>query len=770
MGDTINLIKNGNAVTVPVEQAPALIAEGYAPESEHAQLVRNTQEERIASAPGKFVSGSLAVARGLTLGGSDIVGRAIGGKTYAKFAQSAAEAHPDITTGGTIVGAALPALVTAGESIPESIALAPSSLASGARVAVAERLGGGLLARAAGGAVEGGIYGAGNAASEIALSEDPLTAENIMGHMSSNVLLGGALGGGISLLSHGVGAALNRAGTAMREAAAAKGALSSVPEDLAGLDEAGLKAELKRATVAHEADKAAETSSLESLRRDQRTELANQILDTHEEIRASKIYQAVNDDFTKLEGKAAGVEKIDGITNAQRQLAASNASLSRLGKNPVALADNPGKAIEALQMRQSALETMQERMPQLRSALADNPAGAGLETVDSALAQTKLQIEAIRALDSKVNPVTSSRLELLKAGPSQRMEQVAAAQRALADGKDLGLVGKGIKSVATTAASGLSHFLPIPGASFAAHWMGEKAGSAVEWLARKLSGTAAKSAEATAGHAAAFLDVAAKAPRVLKGPAVATATKTLSSVRLGASGAAEPKADDLRALARARMNELKTQTMYAPQPDGTFGVTMRPEARAAMAKSFDGIRHVAPVLADKLETVAARRAVVQSQAMPRKPDVVPGQQQIGPDNWSPSDMAIRRWARIVRATEDPESVEARLAHGVISPEEAKAYRDVYPERFAALQRTISAALPTLSKTLPMRKKISLSIFSGIPVTPAMRPEILKTYQATFAVEPGSAGGTQAPRPQPNFGALGSLRDLDKPTPAQRRQA
>ncbi len=231
-------------------------------------------------------------------------------------------------------------------------------------------------------------------------------------------------------------------------------------------------------------------------------------------------------------------------------------------------------------------------------------------------------------------------------------------------------------------------------------------------------------------------------------------------MRFGASKS-QP-AEDLGPLFQQRTSELYQQTMRAP--DGT--TVMRPEARAAMAAKLDPIRQVNPILADKIETVQARKVAYLASVAPQKPEAPA--LQIGPDTWRPSDMEIRAWARVVRALEDPKSVEQRLARGIVTPEEAQAYRAVYPERFAALQREIFAAAPTLDKTLPMPKKVALSIFTGIPVAPAMQPNVLAVLQATFDVEPGSAGGTQAPRPQPNFGAMGSLRDTDKPTPAQAR--
>jgi hypothetical protein len=165
------------------------------------------------------------------------------------------------------------------------------------------------------------------------------------------------------------------------------------------------------------------------------------------------------------------------------------------------------------------------------------------------------------------------------------------------------------------------------------------------------------------------------------------------------------------------------------------------------------------VLADKLETLAVRKAEYIATTMPRRPDV--GGLQIGPDNWKPSELEMRSWARTIRAVEDPDSVEARLAEGIITPEESAAYRAVYPERFALMQQAIFQAAPTLSKTLPMSKKLALSIFTGVPVTPTMQPNVFAVLQSTFTNEQGTDGGAHAPRPQPSFGAFGSTPTTDK---------
>lgn len=801
----INVVDDhGNTASVAPEELGQAMARGYHVESatENTQrLTGEARDEEFGGVGGAVEAGGQAALRGATLGLSDVAQRAIGGEDTRRHLANLEAQNSTVSTVGNVLGSLAPALLTGGATLPES--LVEGGLAAGAEAlgsdvgatslrgalsavadaspvsmvgrlgaATSDAVGGGLLGRGIGGAVEGGLYGAGQGLSDVALSDDPLTVENVVGHITSDALLGAGVGGGLSVLSHGLGSALKRASSAVSDAQAARATLASVPEDLAAMDGTALKTEMKTATAAHAADQQAEVDSLESLRREQRAEIANQILDVHEDMRASKIYQAVNDDFTKMDGVSAGVEKIDGIPTAQRQLASSNGVLSRLTKNPIALQESPGQALAALQQRQAALETMMDKMPELRTALADNPAGAGLDSVEGALAHTKGQIDAIKTLDSKANPVTSTRLQLLKAGPSARMDAITTARDALAKGQELGIVGKAVRSIAKTAATGAGFIAggAVPGVGHLAgaavgNWLGGQASSAVEWAARKLAGTATKAADATAIHLESFLSTAGRVGKAAKAPAVALATKTLSTVRFGNGASSPSTGDDLGDLFRARSGELKAQTAYAP--DGSVQIT--PAARQQIASTFDGLRGIAPIFADRLESAAVARVEHLSSLLPRKPDAPEGAMQFGPDTWHPSDLEIRSWARHVRAAEDPASVEQRLAHGVMTPEEAGTYQALYPQRFAALQQAIALKAPTLAKTLPMQKRLALSVFTGLPLVPTLERNVLPVIQASFAVEPNSAGGTQAPRAVPQYGSRGTPKDVDKPTPSQARQ-
>lgn len=743
-GDTVTLLDaEGNAHETPrADVAEALASKRFHRESdqEHVDRVGEARkQEQMGGAAGAVVSTGLGALRTVSLGTSDAALGAIYGQHGTDQIKDLKRINPGANLAGEIGGAFLD---------PVGVYGAARTLGAAAEGSSALRA---VAGGAIGGAAEGAAFGAGQGVSELALSNDPLTAEHVASVLSSNVLLGGTVGGVAGGASKLFERGLQLAGDKLAAARATRGAVEGLPADLQGLDDAGLKQALADAKAGHAADIKAERASLEEVRGNQRAEMANQVRELHENLATERpIFHALSE----ADDIIPALKGIEGVSDARVQLAKSFRSLRGALDSPLSVERDPFPLIRPLEQRQAALETLQQKLPELHAALAGDTRAAVLEHVDAALADTKQQISSIRAL--RETPVSGHRLTALEAGPSARMEAIAAAREALKSGGELGMVGKGATGAAFGGVTALAHM--IPGVGIAAPFLGKAAADAVGTLFKRGAGAVGTVAGKAEGAAAKFLGAA----KGLDAYAAPTATKVLSAVRFGTSKA-EPPADDLGALFRHATTELYGQTMRAP--DGT--TVMRPEARQAMAAKLDPIRHVNPILADKIETVQARKTAYLASVAPKKPD--PPALQIGPDNSRPGDLAIRAWARVVRAVEDPSSVEERLARGVVTPEEAQAYRAVYPERFAELQREIFTAAPMLEKTLPMAKKVALSIFTGIPVTPAMQPNVLAVLQATFDVEPGSAGGTQAPRPQPSYGAMGSLKDVDKPTPAQARE-
>jgi hypothetical protein len=742
VGNTVNLVNGeGQSIAVPVEQAADLLAsnqyhlETGTDVANRAQA--NADEQTYGGVAGAVVAGGAALASGASGGLTDAGIAALGG---GEQLHKLREHHQALSTGMEIAGTLLPTGI--------------GGLAGRAGGAAAKVFENGVAGAIARGVVEGGIYGAGSGVSQVALSTQPLDAEHIASTLSSNMLLGAGTGGVAGGVFKAGEKALERAGSVLDHASATRAAIEGVPADLAHLDAKGLRDAYREAEIAHKADIVAERNGLESVRRAQRSGLAGEVQDLADNLATERpIFSALSQN----EELAPALKGIEGVSDARVRLAKSYTALRSFSdKSEDFLEKNVWRMEEPLRQRAEALEMLQAKIPDIHAAYAGDARADLLSHVPDALKETKAQIAAIQKFDSKLNPVAGGRLATLEAGPSQRMRAIEAAQDALSKAPELGLAAKGAKGAAFAGVTALAHM--IPGVGIAAPFLGKAASDFVGTAMQRLSGAAGSVAEKSQATLKAFLNASHKAEKFVP----TTATKVLSAVKFGAGP--EAKSGKLHDLYAARSAEIRQQTMYAP--DGS--VQMRPEARMAMAKKLDPIRAVNPLLADQIETTAARKVAFVSSKLPRKPEI--GGLQIGPDNWRPSDLQMRSWARTVRAVEDPSGVEERLLHGNMTPEDAEAYRTVYPERFAAMQQAIFEAAPTLAKTLPMKRKIALSVFTGVPLIPALQPNVLAVLQGNFAAEPGSAGGTQSPGAEPQFGKLGSLKSSDKPTPAQQRES
>lgn len=557
-----------------------------------------------------------------------------------------------------------------------------------------------------------------------ALAADPVEAEQAAATLSSKFLYANETGAEAGSVARSAERGLKRAGVTLDEAKAA----AHTPVELATLDSAGLKAARE-----------AEETAIEAARAPQRTQLVED-LGAHASALKNdeKIFLATKGiKEAALPGDAVrGSLKIQEIGKISLE---ADGQVNRLLRNPIRLAEKPELAIGALQQQENALVQLGKRESTLRQMFAADTSGeraAALDRLPSAL-------ERNRALQTQIRQLTA-------APTSERLAVIDAAKEALKS-------GGGQKSLAESMLGGsiMGHIAgAFSGMPIIGPMLGAKAGQlATDLVFGRLGKATAAASERGAAAVAKFLDVSKRAAPTLG----VLATKTLARVAYAPKRA--PDGDTtLAGLFHARTKEIKSQTMYGP--DGS--TVLRPEARAAMASKLAPIRAVSPIAADKMESLAARRLAFLSSKIPRRPEIAG--MQLGPDNWKPSDMEMRQFARYAAAVEDPTGVVERLANGTITPEDAEAMRAVYPETMASIQAAITQQLPTLHKTLPYERRVALSIFSGVPVDPAMRPEILAVLQSQFESEPGSDGGMQQPQAAPQFGSISK----PDPTPAQAR--
>lgn len=728
-------------------------------------------------------------ANEITLGGYGALGEAIGGQDYTDERLERSEANPYAAAAGSGVGLLAPGLLAPESLGGRILGKTPLGLVNraGQRLGKAAEGAGAItkIARAGiGGAVEGAGVGLGQGVQELVNSDDPLTVERAASVLSSNAMFGGVTGGVAGSLGKAAEIGLSRGKAALERAAARGVKAEGISADLAGLDAKGLRAA-----------KQAELDAIEQARVPQRAQLADDLAAHRSQMVKDKILLATK-----------GAEDAEVRALAARS-AKADKSLRGLLDNPIALAEKPQLALSALQRQQSALEGIVAKDEAIRASFTSAAASSSGEMTwrefsaknmgrlmksegghGPAMTAMAKEWKAYRAAGGIAKPEASrlvassgaraaaldavpaalernkalqARLGELAAAPaSSRLSQIADAADLIASGgpkesvakKMLGgtLFGIGAGAVAQSGIPGSQYLAPIAGAGLAGVISSRMAGK---------FGAAIRETEARAAKAlGVLLDVSKK----VTGVAPVLATKVLSRVRYGSPSDDEqpvPRSGALAHSFKRRADEIRSQVVTGQ--DGA--PVAHPQARAKIAKHLSALAATNPILADKLETLGARKLEYLAAALPKRPDLA-GLDH-GPDTWRPSDMEMRSWARRAAAADDPIGVFERAAAGTVSPEDAETLRAIYPEMLNDFKRQIIEGLPNLRKKLPFQRRLALSILTGVPVDPALDPRILRVLQSQYALEEGTEGGTQAPKAMPAFG---SVRSQDKSTPAQER--
>lgn len=759
------LSPEGKVVTVPDDQMDRALEVGYrplTPEQAGPGLTQPVSDaDSLASAA---VAGVSAAASGATLGATDALLAAIGDRGSTEALRQAREAHPVVSTTANIAGAIAGAALTGGESLAGAAAPARlateggRTIAAGMEAAGMGRIGGAVL----GGAAEGAIFGAGQGVSELALSDDPLTFERAASTLSSNVLFGGAVGGAAGLAAAGLERGLLRA----------KGAIDA---RLSGPVAEQLEPDLATMTR-RDLDVAAKTEreAIDVARQPEREAFVQALRDHEDATQAEQLW-----DYTSKHPN----RYVRGLGKESRE---ADIKVRNLLKNETGLARNPLIARDALERQAQVLSKIEsegltehaqfmrdfDRGPAtIRQQILDGKVegyivGKGGLSPTSPLIDEAVNREMVKRFgtaDIDVQPTIPARLQaVMDSGGTARtrvgnLRQMIEALAAEPTSARLTQIEAAREALSTPHAKSLGetvfHAIPFAGR------MAEIA-SVAGRVAGGLRGAIGKAGQRAGAAASSFLDVAAKGAARAVPVAPIAATKILGELRYApAAGDEQPPPPKgkatLAALYKRRTDEIKSQTAY----DETGMPRLRPEARAAMGARLAPIRATYPILADRIETLAARRIEYLSSLIPRRPDLAGI--QMGPDRWQPSDMAMRGFARSAAAAEDPHAVLERAASGSIAPEDVATLRATAPEELADFTRKIAAELPLLQRTLPPARRLALSLLTGLPVDPAMDPAILSVLQAQYTYE------LERPQAQPQFGSVKNRTEVG--TASQRRE-
>ncbi len=212
---------SGVTGTVPAENAQEAFQQGYTVQP-YQSRVQDAIQSQYGDTSGEVKAALAGTARGLTLGASDYVLPKLGVTTPEALGYYK-QANPGASMAGELAGAAVPAFLSGGDSAIADLAGAtPAGLVSraghaitegasdlmgsGATQSFAAKLAQTAAAKAAGSAVEGALYSAGNVVSEASLGDPDVNAHHVMAELGMGALVGGIFG----VAADGVGAGLGK--------------------------------------------------------------------------------------------------------------------------------------------------------------------------------------------------------------------------------------------------------------------------------------------------------------------------------------------------------------------------------------------------------------------------------------------------------------------------------------------------------------------------------------------------------------------------------
>jgi len=377
----------GEALDIPAELVDQYTARGFKLEQPGEQAERVATEQRSAEyggPVGQFAAAGLGALGTVTGGASDVALRALGGGDTIRALH---EENPFAHTAGAIAGA----------FFPVGFAGAVTGVGKG----VAEGLGGGLLARAAGGASEGALYGLGGGVTDLALSRDPLTVERATSALSSNMLFAGALGGGLGL----AGAALERG------LSRAKGAIDTALE----------KRAVSKARTPTEAIETGDLSLLDNgildaAERDEIARIAREQAPQREAfVNELDAWRKSNRDTHDLRASAQGSDD-PNLREASGAFDRANFRLRSALDDRVGFAEDPLKSLKAVRSQGQALEDMKAAAAahevRWRQDVADAPLKirSALEEV-SALGRRPATVPEYGALNAQLDSIGQDAIE-----------------------------------------------------------------------------------------------------------------------------------------------------------------------------------------------------------------------------------------------------------------------------------------------------------------------------------------------------------------------
>lgn len=753
-------------------------------------LQQQRLEDEFGGVGGTLGAVATGAARGATLGLSDVA-LAETGLVDRRTLAGLQDANPLASGGGEALGILGATLATGGSAgaargavgTAARVAATPTravmALGRGIEGAGAALLGEGTAARiattAVQGAVEGSLFGVGQAASESTIRDVPLTAERIVAAAGHGALLGGGLGAGMTAtgaLIRGGASKLGDVGASLLgrvegRAAELAGELgASVPKTegtvMALVDRYGREQAIK-ATGAN----LGMVERLQAMGKDIEDRVITKLLDAAPEALGKKPGSILNaaekaaaaERLVQKDGERIG-QMLDELVTAGQKPNVTNL----VGEFRQRVASETAAAVSPDAQR--AARQMEDWLTSVETKVGAE--GANVKTLWEARRELRKDIDWKKPVDAG-DRYNNWKRDLYR---SMGDEIEATGQRAGAEGS-LGpdfaarwrngnadyraslwleeATAKGAASDSKNRLLGLSEQLGVLGGLAQGGLAGlplAVGGALVQNLVRRYgSDVAANVARAaTRGEAVHALD---QAMERLMGERVTKLVGAGRDLVRGLPEAAPGIGVAVDKAAAARPPEPTgsvPQRFKAAKAELIDAAPRRKEQAAQLAQDLD---QIAPGLG---QATAARVEAAQDFLLsklpqrPPRPSLQPSMER----EREPAFDEQQRWLRYVRAVNDPLSVVEDARRGKLRAEGVEALRTVFPTLYEGLRSQVQAAVAERDSRLSYQDRLRLGQLLDLPTDPSREIEALRAYQGIQrqAPPPNRPVGPGAPPPSP----------------------
>ena len=265
-------------------------------------------------------------------------------------------------------------------------------------------------------------------------------------------------------------------------------------------------------------------------------------------------------------------------------------------------------------------------------------------------------------------------------------------------------------------------------------------------------------AAVAAGSSRARDRVAESVEKMLAGGAKAAGRANTAAGRMGAVATLPRAAEALRArlyddgqkrpapksdvdALRARLAELDAATA---NPAGV-AATIRANLRGVQSAG----------VVDAVAAVAQRKLSYLAKHAPTPPIAAP----LSRAQWRPAPAEIDRFARRVRAANDPIGVLDDVSRGVVTAEAVDTLREVYPRLYEEARAHLLLKAPDVREALPHQLVVRMSALFDVPLISSMEPAQIAAIQAISPTMAPAPNAPVAPAMTPAPGGAPNVSDL-----------